>query len=130
MRAPLSSPNDGVATTRLTATTTETAPAGGSEITATETETATETKTVTATPTGAASSVPGDGIYEVGRDIKAGTYSSAKPDGGNCYWARLSGTDGLNDILANNNSSGQSLVTIRATDTFVATDGCSEWVRR
>ncbi len=120
----------GAATTTVTATTTETAPAGGSESTVTETETATETTTVTPKPTGAPSSVPGDGIYEVGRDIKAGTYSSAKPDSGNCYWARLSGTDGLTDILANNNSSGQSLVTIKATDKFFETNGCSEWFRR
>ena len=36
----------------------------------------------------------GDGIYQVGTDIKPGTYVSAKPDSGNCYWARLSSDSG------------------------------------
>lgn len=114
-------------TTTMTTTATKTeAPKDA----ATVTETATETETVTAKPSGASSTVPGDGIYEVGRDILAGTYSSAKPDSGNCYWARLSSTDGFDGILANNNTAGQSLVTIKASDKFFETNGCSDWVRR
>lgn len=116
-------------TTTMTTTATKTE-APNDAATVTETETATETETVTAKPSGASSTVPGDGIYEVGRDILAGTYSSAKPDSGNCYWARLSSTDGFDGILANNNTAGQSLVTIKASDKFFETNGCSDWVRR
>ncbi len=116
-------------TTTMTTTATKTE-APKDAATVTETETATETETVTAKPSGASSTVPGDGIYEVGRDILAGTYSSAKPDSGNCYWARLSSTDGFDGILANNNTAGQSLVTIKASDKFFETNGCSDWVRR
>lgn len=50
---------------------------------------------------------------------------------GNCYWARLSSDNGnLDNILDNNNSSGQSLVTIRASDKYFETSGCNTWTRR
>lgn len=74
--------------------------------------------------------IPGDGTYEVGKDVKPGTYVSSTPDSGNCYWARLSGTDGFDDIIANNNSSGQSLVTIKSSDKFFQTNGCNTWTLR
>lgn len=118
----------GGATTTVTATAT-TAPEKEAPTT-TVTATTTDTETVTARPSGASSTFPGDGIYEVGRDIKPGTYSSVKPDSGNCYWARLSSTDGFDGILANSNTAGQSLVTIKGSDKFFETNGCSDWVRR
>lgn len=108
--------------------------AGGA--TATRTVTA-PAKTVTAqvpaakAPAAApAASFPGDGTYEVGVDVKPGTYKSAKPASGNCYWARLKGDSGqLADIIANNNSSGPSVVTIKSTDKVFQTTGCEDWVR-
>jgi len=82
---------------------------------------------------GAASAgFPGDGTYLVGTDVKAGTYRSATPSSGNCYWARLSNTDGTGDtsgILANNNSAGSSIVTIKASDKAFNTSGCETWTK-
>ncbi|MBK8460148.1 MAG: hypothetical protein IPL43_08140 [Micropruina sp.] len=88
------------------------------------------TVTVTAPPPAAKTSFAGDGTFQVGVDIKPGTYVSAKPDSGNCYWARLSGSGTLDDIIANNNSSGQSVVTIKPTDKFFEASGCSDWTLR
>lgn len=88
------------------------------------------TTTVTAQPKPKAT-IPGDGTYQVGTDIQPGTYVSGAPDSGNCYWARLSGTSGsFSDIIANNNSSGQSVVTIAPTDKVFETSGCNDWTRR
>lgn len=106
----------------------------GPTVTATATEsvptpTVTNTVTVTVEPK-AKSSFPGDGTYQVGVDIEPGTYVSGPPDRGNCYWARLSGSNGFGDILANNNSSGQSVVTIAKTDKFFESSGCSDWRQR
>ncbi len=86
--------------------------------------------TVTAGPPAPAVAMAGDGTYQVGVDVKPGTYISQKPSSGNCYWARLSGTDGLGGIIANNNSSGQSVVTIRKTDKYFESSGCSDWTKR
>lgn len=75
--------------------------------------------------------IPGTGVYIVGEDIDAGTYST-EVTGINCYWARLSGTGGdLDDIITNNNvSEGQALVTIADTDVAFETNGCGEWTLR
>jgi ABC-type Fe3+-hydroxamate transport system substrate-binding protein len=86
----------------------------------------TVTKTITVTPAVAAT-IPGDGTFLVGPDVKPGVYRSAAPDSGNCYWARLRSTDTVTGIIANNNSSGPSVVTIRATDKAFDTAGCNEW---
>ena len=111
----------------------------GPTVTKTSTQTVTSTvtnkppaKTVTVTAAPAApkasGSIPGDGTFQVGVDIQPGTYVSAPPSL-NCYWARLSSPN-TNDIIDNNNSSGQSVVTIRSSDKFFETSGCSEWIRR
>jgi len=83
-----------------------------------------------AATTKAAVSFEGDGTYQVGADINPGTYKSSKPDSGNCYWARLKNDSGqFSAIIANNNSSGQSVVTIRSTDGVFETSGCNPWVK-
>lgn len=88
----------------------------------------TKTVTVKATPK---ASFAGDGTYEVGKDIQPGTYVSSTPDSGNCYWARMKGMSGsFGDIIANNNSAGQSVVTIASTDKVFETSGCNDWSRR
>ena len=95
----------------------------------TVTVTASTVKTVTSAPK-VAVAMEGDGIYEVGVDVKPGTYVSAKPEL-NCYWARLKGSGGsFSDIIANNNTSGRSLVTIKKTDKFFETSGCEPWTKR
>ncbi|ROS21811.1 hypothetical protein [Cellulomonas sp. PhB150] len=73
--------------------------------------------------------IPGDGTYLVGEDIKAGTYISN--DNSGCYWARLSGTGGdLGDIIANGNEEGRAIVTIKASDEAFETSGCADWHKK
>ena len=62
-------------------------------------------KTVTVGPLPPAVAMPGDGTYQVGVDVKPGTYVSTGPQEGNCYYARLSSSDGFSDIIANGNTS-------------------------
>ena len=87
-------------------------------------------KTVTVGPPPPAVAMDGDGTYEVGVDVKPGKFVSSKPDSGNCYWARLSGSDGLDSIIDNGNSSGQVVVTIKKSDKFFESNGCNSWSRR
>lgn len=99
------------------------------------TVTVTQTSDAAAVPaadeTSAASeSFPGDGTYEVGVDIQPGKYSSDTPTSGNCYWARLSSDDPFDGILANNNSSGKSVVIVKKGDKYFQTSGCSDWTKR
>ncbi len=71
---------------------------------------------------------PGNGTYLVGEDIKPGTYRSS--GSGDCYWARLSSTDGeLGSIITNSFGSGAQVVTIRSGDVAFETSGCGEWTR-
>ncbi|EWT03342.1 hypothetical protein N865_19205 [Intrasporangium oryzae NRRL B-24470] len=87
-------------------------------------------KTVTAPPPPPAVAMAGDGVYQVGVDVKPGTYVSDAPASGNCYWERNNGGDGLDSIIDNDNSSGRSVVTIRKTDKFFKSSGCNDWTRR
>ena len=82
-----------------------------------------------ATPTPPAG-IPGDGTYEVGVDIQPGKYASDTPTSGNCYWARLKNDDPFDGILANNNSSGKSVVVIKKSDKYFQSSGCSDWTKR
>lgn len=68
----------------------------------------------------------GSGTHLVGTDIEPGTYRS---DGGSaCYWERLSGLSGeFDDIIANDFSSGSSVVSITKTDAAFNTQGCGTW---
>ena len=59
------------------------------------------------------------GTYLVGRDIAAGTYRGKAGAGAldSCYWARLRGLSGeLDDVIANDNATGQYFVSIQRTD--------------
>lgn len=102
-------------------------------VTVTETEDAAPiTKTVTAEPeeaSGPPATVPGDGQYLVGEDIKPGTYKTAGADGFGCYWARLRNASGeLGAIIANGNVKGQTRVTLKKGEYF-ETKGCQDWKR-
>ncbi|WP_068260415.1 hypothetical protein [Janibacter limosus] len=125
------SASDKPSTSTVTSTATITDPGATTTTTAApETSTKTKTATVTAEPPAPASAIPGDGTFAVGVDVEPGTYVSAPASSGNCYWARLSGSDAWDNIIDNNNSSGQSLVTIAAGDKFFESSGCSDWTKR
>jgi hypothetical protein len=70
----------------------------------------------------------GDGIHIVGTDIVPGTYRNSGT--GFCYYARLSGFSGqLKDIIANANTSSQSVVTIDPSDKGFQSSGCGTWMQ-
>jgi hypothetical protein len=87
----------------------------------------------TANPTTASATIPGDGTYVVGTDIKPGLYKTSGPSAsgfGDCYWERekdLSG--GFGSILANDNAKGQTTVKILSSDAAFKTSGCADWVK-
>ena len=89
----------------------------------------TKTITVTEPRPPPAVAMAGDGTYEVGVDVKPGTYVSPPP-ADSCYWARMKAGDGIDNIIDNNNNEGQSVVTIRSGDKFFESSGCSDWTRR
>jgi hypothetical protein len=65
------------------------------------------------------------GKYLVGRDIEPGTY---RGEAGvdileSCYWARLSNVTGEDDILANDNATGQYFIEVLPSD-FALQLGC------
>ncbi|SHL98650.1 hypothetical protein [Actinacidiphila paucisporea] len=70
----------------------------------------------------------GDGMYKVGTDIAAGTYKAK--GGETCYWER--NKDALHDvdsIKANDNVTGQAVVTITAKDAYFKTADCGTWTK-
>lgn len=69
-----------------------------------------------------ANSIPGDGEFLVGRQVKPGIYQAAASPG--CYWARLSSLN-TQDIIDNNNVDGPTTVQILASDTAFQTQGCA-----
>ncbi len=103
---------------------------------ATQESTEEPTEEATQEPTEAAApSFSGDGIFEVGAEIKAGLYVSE----GSGYWERLSGATGeYPDIIANGNANGMpwirrgsphmTYVQIQKSDAFFSTNGMADWV--
>jgi hypothetical protein len=72
------------------------------------------------------STIPGDGTWVIGKDIKRGTYQTAGGD--RCYWARLSGLSGeLSDVITNNISNGPQMVTLGAGDVAFEASRCGTW---
>jgi hypothetical protein len=68
----------------------------------------------------------GDGMYIVGTDITPGTYKNTGVAG--CYYARLSGfSNTTDDIIANNYTDSQAVVTIADTDKGFQSNGCGTW---
>jgi hypothetical protein len=78
-----------------------------------------------------ASQFGGDGLYAVGTDIQPGTYFSAAPASGNCYTAVLTSpnTNDVGGIVTNNNTAGQSIVTVSAGQ-YLEVTGCDPFVKR
>jgi hypothetical protein len=111
----------------VTATVTSTPPPGPT-MTVTETlkPKITKTETVTAPPPPPKAAFKGDGIYLVGVDIEPGTYRNS--DGGDCYWARLSGLSGdFNELITNGGSSGQNVVEVKESDKALEVSRCGSW---
>ncbi|RLU94851.1 hypothetical protein CTZ27_18640 [Streptomyces griseocarneus] len=69
----------------------------------------------------------GSGTYQVGKDIKPGTYRSAGNKVG-CYWERAKDSKGeLDSISANDNVVGISYVQITEEDKLFKSRGCKGW---
>ena len=70
----------------------------------------------------------GDGDFEVGTDIRPGTYRTSGNADGMCYWERAEDASGdTGSLLANDNVSGTSYVTVKATDKVFRSSGCKDW---
>ncbi len=62
----------------------------------------------------------GDGDFQVGSDVKPGTYRTTGNDDGMCYWERAKDTSGeMDSLLANDNVTGTSYVTEHVLGEFV-----------
>jgi hypothetical protein len=72
------------------------------------------------------------GTYEVGVDIKAGTYRTSGPDQADaypyCYWARSRDASGdMNSITANGSTEGPSIVKVNKGEFFTVHGSCN-WI--
>lgn len=71
----------------------------------------------------------GDGTFQVGKDIRPGTYRTRVSSSG-CYYARLKGFGGtLGEIITNNNTDAPAVVTIAATDKGFESQNCGTWTQ-
>ena len=73
-----------------------------------------------------AKTISGEGMYEVGEDIKAGTYKTKGSSG--CYYAVLNSTDNF-DIATNGNIDGPGAATV-SNGQYFSLSGCGDWVRQ
>jgi hypothetical protein len=70
----------------------------------------------------------GDGDFIVGTDMVPGTYRNGGSTG--CYWARLSGfSHTIDDIIANDSTDAQAVVTIAPTDKGFESVRCGTWTK-
>jgi len=70
-----------------------------------------------------------DGTHRVGEDIQPGTYRTREGSSG-CYYARLNGFGGgVEEILANDNTSDPAIVTIEPTDVGFQSRRCGTWTQ-
>lgn len=77
-------------------------------------------------PTSAPEDGFGSGTKLVGKDIQPGRYIAAP--NADCYWERESGTAGtFEQVLANDNNSGQVIVDILPTDAAFTSSGCERF---
>jgi hypothetical protein len=74
-----------------------------------------------------------DGDWEVGTEVKPGTYKTTVPaDSFGCYWERLKGFDGSFDSIIDNGNvdAGKTArVTIKATDKGFHAERCGTWTK-
>lgn len=70
----------------------------------------------------------GDGSYQVGKDIQPGTYRTTGNTDGMCYWERAKDASGeMDSLLANDNVTGTSYVTVKGTDKLFTSTDCKDW---
>ncbi|MFJ3672321.1 hypothetical protein ACIPSE_38280 [Streptomyces sp. NPDC090106] len=70
----------------------------------------------------------GDGEFQVGTDVKPGTYRTTGNTDGMCYWERAKDASGeMDSLLANDNVTGTSYVTVKATDKLFKSSDCNDW---
>lgn len=68
----------------------------------------------------------GDGTWEVGTEVKPGTYRATST--GTCTWARLGeATGGLQPVLGTATGSGSRVVTVGKRDVAIRSSGCGRW---
>lgn len=89
----------------------------------------TATQSHPATPRKAAGTVL-DGTYRVGKDLKAGTYTTPGPKSADisdsCYWERAKNDSGsLDSIISNDVVSGRGRVTVHNGEIFKLTGQCA-----
>lgn len=88
-----------------------------------------DTKKVVAQPTEDPNPHFNDGIFEVGKDIQAGTYRTRTGSSG-CYYSRLSGFGGsFDEIISNENTDYPTVVTIATTDKGFKSSRCGTWTQ-
>jgi hypothetical protein len=77
---------------------------------------------------GKKAALSGDGDFQVGPDLKPGTYRTTGNDDGMCYWERAKDASGeMDSLLANDNVTGTSYVTVKATDKLFKSSDCNDW---
>ncbi|MFC8434341.1 hypothetical protein [Streptomyces sp. NPDC057253] len=70
----------------------------------------------------------GDGDFQVGSDIKPGTYRTTGNTDGLCYWERAKDASGeVDSLLANDNVTGTSYVTVKSGDKLFKSSDCHDW---
>ncbi|MEU9173300.1 hypothetical protein AB0D34_36975 [Streptomyces sp. NPDC048420] len=70
----------------------------------------------------------GDGDFQVGSDVKPGTYRTTGNSDGMCYWERAKDASGeMDSLLANDNVTGTGYVTVKATDKLFKSSDCNDW---
>ena len=68
--------------------------------------------------------IPGDGVFEVGVDMKPGFYKTSGAAG--CYYG-VNGDANGNNIKSNNITDGPATVAVAAGEYF-ETQGCADWI--
>ena len=73
----------------------------------------------------------GEGTYEVGSEIEAGTYVTVAPN--HCYWERLKDFDGeFDSIIANDNldEGAKGRVNVKKSDAGIKFQGDCKWTKK
>jgi hypothetical protein len=75
-----------------------------------------------------------DGTYEVGSELKPGSYVTDGPFTGvikSCYWERMKNLDGdFGSIKANGNIAGHTTIVVSSSDKGVQFSGGCEWHKK
>jgi hypothetical protein len=73
-------------------------------------------------------------VWQVGKDVSAGTYTVTVPkDSTLCYWDRLRDLDATANSIIDNGTlepGSHGVLTVKASDGFVTSQGCGTWTRR